>query len=164
MFIALAICSQGCKKLSNADKLKKSMKPLAKEYLKTNGITDYDSLKIDFVDTVTEMGYANLNSELLEQMEYAYQEQYNEAIANNDLKKADPIQLYINEINRTKADFDELMQSGELKSDGILLFMVTATYFKDGKGEPTIFMVTPDKKALYTLDPFGDNLLYQDEK
>ena len=58
----------GCHKKSEEEKLKDAMKQCATEYLKNDGITAYDSLRVDCVDTVTEMGYAKLNSELLAQM------------------------------------------------------------------------------------------------
>ena len=79
------------------------------------------------------------------------------------IAKVDAISRYLNETNRTKADFDDLMESGDLKSDGILLFMVTGAYYHGGQAEELMFLVQPDKKTLHTLDPFGDNLLYRED-
>jgi hypothetical protein len=152
-----------CHKKSDEEKLKDAMKLCAAEYLKNDGITAYDSLRVDCVDTVTEMGYAKLNSELLAQMAEAYLAMYEEAVNDDDIAKVDAISRYLNETNRTKADFDDLMESGDLKSDGILLFMVTGAYYHDGQAEELMFLVQPDKKTLYTLDPFGDNLLYRED-
>ncbi len=163
LLLSLICLLSGCHKKTEEEKLKEAMVTLAKDYLKADGITQYDSLRVDCVDTVTELGYANLNSELLDQMADAYQEMYNEAVVNNETKKIEPLALYLKEINRTKADFDNLMENGDLKADGILLFMVTGSYFHGGKKEPIMFLVEPDKKSLHTLDPFGDNLLYRDE-
>ena len=153
----------GCHKKSEEEKLKDAMKLCATEYLKNDGITAYDSLRVDCVDTVTEMGYAKLNSELLAQMADAYQALYEEAVNDDDISKVDAISLYLNEINRTKNDFDDLMESGDLKADGILLFMVTGAYYHGGQAEDLMFLVQPDKKTLHTLDPFGDNLLYRED-
>lgn len=157
------ISFSGCKNHA-ANKLKRQVKPLAKEYLKNDHITDYDSLNIECVDTVTELSYAKLNSELLANMATAYEAQYEQALQERHDKDLHYLELYINEINRTKNDFDELMESGSLKADGILLFMVTGNYVQNGEHIPFMFMVNPDKKTLHTLDPFGDNLLYKDEQ
>lgn len=153
----------GCHKKSEEQKLRDTMTECAAEYLKNDGITAYDSLRVECVDTVTEMGYAKLNSELLAQMADAYMVLYEEAVNDDDISKVDAITRYLNEINRTKNDFDELMESGDLKGDGILLFMVTGSYYHGGQAEPLMFLVHPDKKTLYTLDPFGDNLLYRED-
>lgn len=152
-----------CHKKSDEEKLKDAMKLCAAEYLKNDGITAYDSLRVESVDTVTEMGYAKLNSVLLSQMADTYQVLYEEAVNDDDISKVDAITRYLNEISRTKNDFDELMESGDLNGEGILLFMVTGSYYHGGQAEPLMFLVHPDKKTLYTLDPFGDNLLYRED-
>lgn len=152
----------GCKDYAT-NKLKRQMKPFAKSYLKTEKVVDYDSLTIDCVDTVTEMSYARMNVEFLNQMEASYQEQYEQAVREDKGQTLEVIGLYLNEIGRTKADFEDLMDSGNLKETGVLLFMVTGHYVKDKERVPIIFFVTADKRNLHTLDPFGDNLLYKDE-
>ncbi len=162
-FSILIVCSfSGCKNHA-ANKLKRQMKPFAKSYLKTERIVGYDSLTIDCVDTITEMGYARLNVELLTQMEASYQQQYEQAVSEDKGQTLEYLSLYINEIGRTKADFEDLMENGDLKEDGILLYMVSGHYFKDNERVPFIFFVTADKRKIHTLDPFGDNLLYKDE-
>ena len=55
-----------------------------------------------------------------------------------------------------------MIDNGDLQSEGVLLFMVTGAFKKDGKDQDFMFLVTPDKKSLHALDPFGDNLLYKD--
>ena len=106
-FSILIVCSfSGCKNHA-ANKLKRQMKPFAKSYLKTERIVGYDSLTIDCVDTITEMGYARLNVELLTQMEASYQQQYEQAVSEDKGQTLEDLSLYINEIGRTKADFEE---------------------------------------------------------
>lgn len=160
ILIACSFC--GCKNYAT-NKLKREMKPFAKSYLKTERVVDYDSLTIDCVDTVTEMGYANMNIELLNQMEDAYRIQYEEAAQQDKGQTLEAIKLFLNETTRTRDDFEDLMSSGDLKETGVLLFMVTGHYVKNGERVPLIFFVTADKRKLYTMDPFGDNLLYKDE-
>ena len=160
ILIACSFC--GCKNYAT-NKLKREMKPFAKSYLKTERVVDYDSLTIDCVDTITEMGYARVNVELLNQMEASYEAQYDEAMTEDRSQKLEYLRLYLNEINQTKADFEDLMENGDLKETGVLLFMVSGHYVKDGERVPLIFFVTADKRKIYTMDPFGDNLLYKDE-
>lgn len=140
------------------------MKPLAKEYLKNEKITDYKNLTIVCVDTLPELGYAKLNTELLAGMQYSYEQQYQEALANGDTRISNALEHYLSDIVRMDEDFKDLMDNGQLKSDGVLLFMVTAKYLKDNKPEEFMFMVDADKRHLHTIDPFGDNLLYKDEQ
>ena len=97
-------------------------------------------------------------------MEASYQAQYDQAVLEDKGQKLEYLHLYLNEINQTKTDFEDLMDSGDLKEDGILLYMVSGHYWKDNERVPLIFFVTADKRKIYTMDPFGDNLLYKDEQ
>lgn len=160
--IAGVILFSGCKDHS-INKFKRQMKPLAKEYLANDKITDYDSLQIECIDTLSELGYAKLCSELLGNMENAYEMQLQQAYATND-ERADYLEMYVREVTRSLEDFEDLMSSGELKREGVLLYMVTGSYVNNQKTkEDFMFLVNPDKKTLHLLDPFGDNLLYKDE-
>jgi len=158
--VAVILACSSCNKTPE-EKLLKSMKPLAEAYLDTCKVT-YDSTRVDCVDTITEMSYANLNIELLSHMEENYQMQYEEALAN-DTVKATYLRLYLNDIRNTIQDFEELMGTGELDSKEVLLYMVTGTLCKGNEKENYMFFVRPDKKTLYTMDPFGNNLLYEEK-
>ena len=155
------ICLSGCQKMEQ-NKLNRQMKKLAKTYLQQEQITDYKDLTISSVDTLTEFGYAKLTSELLGDMEGAYEQMYWDDA--DDTARREVIGLYLKEIQRTKADLDDLIDDGDLLTQGILLFMVTGNFQKDGKKQDFMFLANPDKKSLHTLDPFGDNLLYKDEE
>lgn len=151
----------GCQKMEQ-NKLNRQMKKMAKVYLQQEEITGYKDLTITSVDTLTEYGYAKLNSELLGDMAEAYEQMYWDG--SDDSARHEAIGLYLREIQRTRADFDELIDDGDLLTEGVLLYMVTGNYQKDGKKQEFMFLVNPDKKSLHTLDPFGDNLLYKDEE
>ena len=161
ILLTAAICLAGCQKMEQ-NKLNRQMKKMAKEYLKQEGVTDYKKLSIATVDTLTEFGYAKLNSELLGDMEEAYEQMYWDG--SDDSARHEAIGLYLREIQRTRADFDELIDDGDLLTEGVLLFMVTGNYEQKGEKQEFMFLVNPDKKSLHTLDPFGDNLLYKDEE
>ncbi|MCR4964760.1 MAG: hypothetical protein K6A41_03810 [Bacteroidales bacterium] len=160
VILSISFVFSSCKKTPE-EKLLKAMKPLAEAYLDSCKVT-YDSTRVDCVDTITEMSYANLNIALLTEMENNYQMQYEDALIN-DSTKATYIRLYLGDIRNSIQDFEELMGSGELDAKKVLLYMVTGTMCKGKDKENYMFFVRPDKKTLYTMDPFGNNLLYEEE-
>lgn len=155
------ILFSGCQKMEQ-NKLNRQMKKMAKVYLKQEEIKDYKKLQIVSIDTLTEFSYAKLNSELLGNMAEVYEQMYWDD--SGDTTRRNAIELYIKEIHRIKADMDELIDDGDLLTEGVLLFMVTGNYEQKGEKQEFMFLVNPDKKSLHTLDPFGDNLLYKDSE
>ncbi|MBQ1779859.1 MAG: hypothetical protein II001_00310 [Bacteroidales bacterium] len=151
----------GCQKMEQK-KLNRQMKKMAKVYLEQEEVKNYKDLAITCVDTITEFSYAKLTSELLGNMEVMYEQMYWDE--SEDSTKREVIGLYLNEIRRTKADFEDLIDNGDLQTEGILLYMVTGTFQLDGQKQDMMFLVNPDKKSLHELDPFGNNLLYKDEE
>lgn len=140
------------------------MKKLAIEYLKEQKITDYDSLHIVQIDTLTEEGYANLTYNLLKNMESDTKEQYERALAlNADSIIIDSLGSALGQILVIEDDFVNLSNNGLLKKTGTLLYMVSGECAIKGEKATFIFFSHPDKKTLYTLDPFNNNLLYKDE-
>ena len=71
---ALVFCN-ACKD-TEVYKLQRKMKPLAKVYLQEENIKDYKELTIECVDTITEVGYAQLTLEMLQGMAAEAEEQY----------------------------------------------------------------------------------------
>lgn len=159
LLLAAALCFSGCQRMAQ-NKLNRQMKKVAKTYLQQEQVTGYQKLAITSVDTLTEYGYAKLTSELLENMEGVYEQMYWDD--SDDTARREVIGLYLKEIQRTKADMDDLIDNGDLLTEGVTLFMVTGNLEKDGNQQEFMFLVNPDKKTLHTLDPFGDNLLYKD--
>ena len=166
--IIIALCAavllfSSCTKMAT-HRLKRQMKPLAIEYLKGEKVTDYDSLRIDRVDTITEEGYANMTYNLLENMEAETKETYERAIAlNADSLVIDSLGKSLGQIIVIEDDFLDLSNNCLLKKTGILLYMVSGSCKIKGESAAFLFFVHPDKKTLYTLDPFNNNLLYKDE-
>ncbi|MBO7445919.1 MAG: hypothetical protein J6T86_05880 [Bacteroidales bacterium] len=163
LFYFAAICLVFCASCHRTpqEKLQRAMIPLAKAYLDTCKVS-YDSVRVDCVDTITELSYANLNIELLTNMEANYEMQYEEALTE-DTVKANYLRLYLGDIRRTIENFQDLMETGDLKNTGVLLYMVTGVLSNGEEKENFMFLVRPDKKTLHTLDPFGNNLLYEEE-
>ena len=159
LVIATILLFTGCQKMQQ-NKLNRQMKKMAKTYLQQEQVTDYQKLAITSVDTLTEYGYAKLTSELLENMEGVYEQMYWDD--SDDTARREVIGLYLKEIQRTKADMEDLIDNGDLLTEGVTLFMVTGNFQKEGEKQEFMFLVNPDKKSLHMLDPFGDNLLYKD--
>lgn len=161
LLIMAVICLGGCQKMQQ-NKLNRQMKSVAKSYLQQEEITGYKHLEVTSVDTLTEFSYAKLTSELLGRMEEAYEQMYMDD--SDDTNRREVIGLYLRETHRIKSDMEELIENGDLLTEGVLLFMVTGKYTKDNEDQEFMFLVNPDKKTLHLLDPFGDNLLYKDEE
>ena len=159
LLLLAVVCLAGCQKMQQ-NKLNRQMKKMAVTYLQQEQVTDYQKLTITSVDTLTEYSYAKLTSELLENMEGVYEQMYWDD--SDDTARREVIGLYLKEIKRTKADMDDLIDNGDLLTEGVTLFMVTGNFQKEGEKQEFMFLVNPDKKSLHTLDPFGDNLLYKD--
>ncbi len=156
LLLSTTVLFSGCSN-REVNKLKRQMKTLAKEYLKDNDISQYDSLNIECVDTLTELGYAKLTSELLANMEEAYEMQMAQPADDATINE---LNANLNEISSVESEFEELIDNAELKTSGILLFMVTGTFVDKNKDKQEfMFLVNPDKKTLHVLDPFGNNLL-----
>ncbi len=160
ILLATALLLAGCQNMQQK-KLNRQMKKMAKIYLQQEEIKDYKDLTITSVDTLTEFSYAKLNSELLGNMADAYEQMYWD---EEDSAKREVIGLSFRETKRTQRDMDDLIDNGDLFTQGVLLFMVTGNYKKDNENQEFMFLVNPDKKSLHYLDPFGNNLLYQDEE
>ena len=160
ILLATALLLAGCQNMQQK-KLNRQMKKMAKIYLQQEEIKDYKDLTITSVDTLTEFSYAKLNSELLGNMADAYEQMYWD---EEDSAKREVIGLSFRETKRTQRDMDDLIDNGDLLTQGVLLFMVTGNYKKDTENQEFMFLVNPDKKSLHYLDPFGNNLLYQDEE
>lgn len=138
------------------------MKKVAKIYLQEEEISGYKNLTITSVDTLTEFGYAKLTSELLGNMEAAYEQMYMDD--SDDTNRREVIGLYLREIHRINADMEDLIDNGDLLTEGVLLFMVSGKYTQNGEDKEFMFLVNPDRKTVHTLDPFGDNLLYKESE
>ena len=159
VFLLVALSFTGCQKMQQ-NKLFRQMKEVAKVYLQQEEITDYENLTISSVDTLTEYGYAKLTSELLDNMSAAYDQMYWQ---ETDSVRRNAIGLYLGETYQIKDDMEALIENGDLLTEGVLLYMVTGKYEKDGDTQEFMFLVNPDKKTLHTLNPFADNLLYKEE-
>lgn len=160
LLLASVIFFSGCSNYAT-NKLKRQMKSLAKEYLKSMEISDYDELTVECVDTLTELGYAKLTTELLTNMQQAYQMQLGET---TDDATTTELLVNLSEISSVADELEERIDNGDLKTSGVLLYMVTGSMVdKNKEKQEFMFLANPDKKSLHNLDPFGNNLLHDEQ-
>lgn len=154
-------CLSSCQKIASSQ-LKRQMKSVAKTHLEADHITEYSNLTIDCIDTVTEFAYAALTTELLTNMAAFYEQDYEQAALSDNDSKAHAIELELNEINRIIDQLNDMMINGDFDSKGLFKYMVTGNYQKDGKTNEFMFLVDTDKKTLHTIDPFTNNVLFDE--
>jgi hypothetical protein len=155
--VTIALTFQSCKKKSGQEILKSRMLEVSQEYLKSEHV---DSVKVIKVDTITAMGYAKIMLEMLENMKIEYENQYNAAMKNKDQSSGVEIEYTLNEIYQASESFLGIITSDKTDDKKLLLYMVSATYYKDNIPTSLIFFTTPDYK-IHEIDPFGNNLLQQ---
>ncbi|MEG1555514.1 MAG: hypothetical protein RR356_02165 [Bacteroidales bacterium] len=148
-----------CHKKSELEILKANLQKPAKFYVENElEVKDADSVIIHQIDTITPLGYAKINLELLENMEFNYQFAYKEASLQNDQDKLTYLELYLKDVHTAEDFFKSKIENEKTDGSSLLLYMVTASYFKNGKEEPFTFFALPDF-TVHVLDPFGDNIL-----
>jgi hypothetical protein len=131
----------------------------AEEYVQTElNIMERDSVVVNKVDTITEMGYAKLVLEMLENLEYQYKLMYDEATLNNDEQKLQYLEIYLNQISSQVDYFRNIEESDAADNQQLLLYLIYGSFYIDGEKEDFICLANPDF-TLHVLDPFADNLL-----
>lgn len=157
-FIA-ALLTTGCHKKSEQELLRDHLQACTEQYVKEElQIGNPDSVVINRIDTVTEMGYAKLVLELLENLEYQYKLMYDEATLANDDRKIDNLEIYLRQISTQTDYFRTIEETESADNQNILLYMISAAYYKEGEGNDFICFAKPDF-SLHIIDPFADNLL-----
>lgn len=153
LFVLLAVSCR--EKRTESQILHEKIQNTAKLYLQDLPV---DSVTIQHMDTLTELGYAKIMLEMLENMKEEYNILYKQAVANQDERTMNEIEHFQEEIRNEIEFFFVKMNSEEIDDRQLKLYMVSATYFENGNGTPILFFTTPEGN-LHELDPFDDNLL-----
>lgn len=154
-----ALFMTSCHKKSEQELLRENLQSCTEKYVKEElQINNPDSVVINSIDTVTEMGYAKLVLEMLENLEYQYKLMYDEATLANDDSKIEYLEIYLRQISTESDYFRKIEESESADNQNILLYMIAGSYYQAGKGEYFICFANPDF-SLHVLDPFADNLL-----
>ncbi len=156
-FAVLCLCS--CHQKTPQEVLNENLQHCASTYVQQElGINDADSIVVNRTDTITEMGYAKLVLEMLENLEYQYKMMYDEATVNNDEQKLQYLEIYLNQISTQVDYFRAVEESETADNQQLLLYLISGSYYQKGEKEDFICFANPDF-TLHILDPFADNLL-----
>ena len=157
--LCLIILMGGCRQKAEEDVFQQKMHQCAETYVKTElNVTDADSVVVTRIDTLTQMSYAKLMLEMLENLEFQYKQLYDEATLADDDAKIASLDRSLRQIS-VQTDYFRTIEDGEsADNQQLLLYWISASYYKNGQQEDFMCFATPDFN-LHILDPFADNLM-----
>ncbi len=117
-----------------------------------------DSIKVIEIQKVTAMKYAEIVLEMMEAMEYDYDNRYEYAMEQGDIDMAEKLRLEQETVTEMKEYCFVNITNNTLNDKETLLYLVYIVYFEKDYSEDLYFLMTP-KFELHELDPFGDNLI-----
>lgn len=137
--------------------LKRNINKVAIEYVTdVLLIQDYDSIKINSIDSISDLGYAKITLELLEEMKLNYDYLYQDALMKGEMEDVtDQIFAQSREIEMCIGEQFSIANNEKTNAKNLRNFMVYATYFKNGAPTQFIFLTTP-KGDYFELNPFKE--------
>lgn len=157
--VSLLIILLGCRQKSGQDVFRENIKKCAETYvIQELGISDADSVVVTHLDTLTQMSYAKLMLEMLENLEFQYKQLYDEATLADDDARIESLSRSLRQISVQTDDFRAIESSESADNQKLLLYWISARYYRNGQQEDFICFANPDF-TLHILDPFADNLL-----
>lgn len=121
----------------------------AEEFLTTEQVA-YDSLAVDRVDTLTEMKYARMTVEILEQMRDDYE---NAQYMEEDPHRRNIIAMQVAEIEDSLVVFIDKINTKTISETQIVCYLVYAHYCQGEAKIPFTFFLNP-MGEFYIYDPF----------
>jgi hypothetical protein len=156
---ALAIILGACRQKAEVDVFQQKIHQCAETYVKTElNVSDADSVVVTRIDTLTQMSYAKLMLEMLENLEFQYKQLYDEATLADDDAKIESLNRSLRQISVQTDYFRAIEDSESADNQQLLLYWISASYYKNGQQEDFMCFATPDFN-LHILDPFADNLM-----
>lgn len=137
--------------------LRKQINKVAIEYVTdVLLVQDYDSIKINKIDSISDLGFAKLTLELLEEMKVNYDYLYQDALMNGESEEAtDQILAQTREIEYSIGEQFTIANDEKTNTKNLRNYLVYAEYFKSGNSVPFIFLTTPEGKY-FELNPFNE--------
>lgn len=137
--------------------LRKQINKVAVEYVTdVLLIQDYDSIKINKIDSISDLGFAKLTLELLEEMKQNYDYLYQDALMNGASEEAsDQILTQTKEVELALGEYYSISNDENTNSKNLRNYLVYATYYKLAVPTDFIFLTTP-KGKYYELNPFKE--------
>lgn len=121
----------------------------AKEFLATEQVS-YDSLGVDRVDTLTEMKYARMTVEILEQMRDDYE---NAQYMEEDPHRRNIIAMQVAEIEDSLVVFIDKINAKTISETQVVCYLVYAHYCQGEDKIPFTFFLN-SVGEFYIYDPF----------
>ena len=159
LIIVLAVLLGGCHKKDTVDVFQENIRKCAETYvLNELNVSNADSVVVNRLDTLTQMSYAKLMLEMLENLEFQYKQLYDEATLVDDDARIESISRSLRQITTQTDYFRSIEDSESADNHELLLYWISASYYKNGEKEDFMCFATPDFN-LHVLDPFADNLM-----
>ncbi len=159
LIIVLAVLLCGCKQKGEYDVFQENIHRCAVTYvLNELNVSDADSVVVNRLDTLTQMSYAKLMLEMLENLEFQYKQLYDEATLADDDKRIESISRSLRQITTQTDYFRAIEDSDSADNHDLLLYWISASYYQNGEKTDFMCFATPDFN-LHILDPFADNLM-----
>jgi hypothetical protein len=154
---AIVLIVASCHRNSAHEQVEK-LKDLSIAFAKDSLKLEVDSVQIVKIDTLTQLGYAKITLEMLENMDEQYQLNYQRALlAQNDALIAE-METYLLQIRELKQKFINIVDNATIDNKEIFLYMYQANFWHSGGIFEAILFAMPNYK-FYDLDPFSNNLL-----
>jgi len=153
IILLIVSCDQDPAKVQ-LKKLKQLSITFAKDQLKK----EIDSVQITKIDTLTQLGYAKVTLEMLENMDEQYQLDYYKALAAQNEELSTELETYLGQVEELKQEFTTIVDDAVVDNRKTFLYMYQVNYWRDGGFFDVILFATPSYK-LHELDPFQNNLL-----
>jgi hypothetical protein len=138
------------------EKLKELSLTYAKEQLKL----EVDSVQITKIDTLTQLGYAKITLEMLENLDEQYQLNYHKALLAENDELSSEMESNFMQARELKQKFAAIVDNATVDNEKAFLYMYQAIYWRDGGVFEPILFATLNYK-IHDLDPFENNLLEQ---
>ena len=159
LIIVLVVLLGGCHKKDTVDVFQENIRKCAETYvLNELNVSNADSVVVNRLDTLTQMSYAKLMLEMLENLEFQYKQLYDEATLVDDDARIESISRSLRQITTQTDYFRSIEDSESADNHELLLYWISASYYKNGEKEDFMCFATPDFN-LHVLDPFADNLM-----
>ena len=135
--------------------LRKSINSAAIEYVTSVlHIQDYDSIKINRIDSLSDLRLAQISLELLEEMKFNYQYLYQDLLMNDGSDaELDQLSVQMSEIEGAIIEQYSLVNDEKTDSKSLIGYLIFATYYVQNEEVPFLFLTTPQGKYK-ELNPF----------
>ncbi|MBO4655747.1 MAG: hypothetical protein J5644_09410 [Bacteroidales bacterium] len=159
LIIVLAVLLGGCHKKGEQDVFQENIQQCAETYVLTElNVNDADSVVVTRIDTLTQMSYAKLMLEMLENLEFQYKQLYDEATLADDDAHLESLSRSLRQISAQTDYFRNIEDNETADNQALLLYWISASYYQKGNKTDFMCFATTDFN-LHILDPFADNLM-----